>query len=171
MAVPFTQTIRALRADQGHLSLSILSFSVVLLVLWILWLFAAPTYRYVSSSKIEITLEDQPTWKIPEDGQRSEAYYVYNLKTFFAPSDFKEIKPGQKALLMLSSTDTLPWRPFISQVDRIDRKNRVVYIQLEMPVEISDMLAGVSLDKVEIAVSRQTVASFLFHTVRSNSGE
>ncbi|MCI5119650.1 MAG: hypothetical protein D3908_00325 [Candidatus Electrothrix sp. AUS4] len=137
---------------------------------WGWWFFSAPAYRYVSSTKIEITRDEQPVWRIPEGGERPEAYDCYNLSVFFSPSDFRKIKPGQKAFLTVGSTDTLPWRPFTAQVETLDPSGGRVNLRLEIPVKVSSQLAGVTLEKVEIAVSQQTPASFLFHTVHSNSG-
>ena len=170
MAVPFAQTTRALYADRGHLSLSALFFSVVLLGCWGVWFFSAPTYRYVSSTKIKITRDEQPVWRIPAGGERPEAYECYNLSVFFPPADLRRIKPGQKALLRVGSPDTLPWRPFTSRVEGVDPAAGRVDLRLELPAEVSSLLADVTLEKVEIAVSRQTPASLLLHTVHSHSG-
>ncbi len=169
MAAPFSQTIRALHADKGQISRSILGLSIMLLLLWGIWFFTASTSQYVTSKKIEIIRKQQPTWKIPEDDKRAKAYVRYMLRVSFPHSDFKRIKAGQQVRLTVRSTDTLPWRPFLTRVDKVDPKNRAMYALLELPAKIADQLDGVAVDKVEVAVSRQTPASFLFHTNRSDS--
>ncbi len=170
MAVPFAQTTRARHADQGRISRSVLGFAVVLLLLWGLWFFTASTYQYVTSKKIEIIRKQQPSWKIPEGDKRAEAYVRYMLRISFPHSDLKRIKTGQQVRLTVRSTDTLPWHPFLTRVDRVDRKSGMVHARLEIPADVAARLAGVALEKVEIAVFRQTPASFLFHNNRSDSG-
>jgi hypothetical protein len=169
MPVPFSQTTRALQADHGRLSRLTLGFAVVMLLLWGYWLFNAPTYQYVSSKKIQITQADQPTWKIPKGEKRIAAYERYDVLAFFQTADVRRIKRGQKARLMLSSSDTLPRRALISRVDRVDSAIDAVHVRLEIRADAFGLLAGATLESVEIAVARRTPAAFLFQTARPDS--
>ncbi|CAK8718509.1 HlyD family secretion protein [Candidatus Electrothrix laxa] len=167
--IPFSQTMRALQADHGRYSRLTLSLAVVVLLLWGYWLFTAATYHYISSKDIEITLGDQPVWKISKGEKRAVAYHRYAVRAYFNPSDFYQIKLGQKTRLMMTSLDTLPRRALTAKVDRIDPVNKTVDVQLELRAEAAKSLAGATVERMEIAVSHQTPAAFLFHTARPAS--
>jgi hypothetical protein len=169
MPIPFSQTTRALQADHGRLSRLTLSFAAVMLLLWGYWMLNASTYQYVSSKKIQITQEDQPTWKIPKEKKRIAAYERYDVRASFQPAEVRRIKLGQKARLMLSSSDTLPRRALISRVNRVESSTNSVHVRLEIRADVTGRLAGATLESVEIAVARQTPAAFLFHTARPTS--
>ncbi len=164
--IPFSQTMRALQADHGRYSRLTLSLAIIVLLLWGYWFFTASTYHYISSKHIEITQGDQPVWKIAKGENRAAAYHRYDVRAYFDPSDFHQIKLGQKTRLMLTSSDTLPRRALTAKVDRVDPVNKTVDVQLELRVETAESLAGATLERMEIAVSHQTPAAFLFHTAR-----
>ncbi len=166
--IPFIQTTRALQADHGRYSRLTLSLALVVLVLWGYWFFTASTYHYVSSNQrhIEIAQEDQPIWKIGKGENRAAAYHRYTVRAYFDPADFYQIAAGQKALLLLTSADTLPRRALTVKVHRVDPVANVAEGQLELRRDIAASLAGASIERMEIAVSHQTPAAFLFYTAR-----
>ena len=169
--VPFSQTVRALQADHGRYSRMTLGLAVIVLLLWGYWFFTAATYHYVSSNQrhIELTQEDQPTWKIGKGERRAAAYYQYTVRAYFEPADFYQIAVGQKARLFLSSSDTLPRRALTVMVESVDPVVNAVEGLLELRTDIAESLAGASIERMEIAVSHQTPAAFLFHTARPTS--
>ena len=166
MPVPFSQTTRALQADHGRFSRLTLGLAIFLLFLWSYWFFAASIHHYVRSEKIELSQAEQPTWKIPQGGKRAIAYNNYTLRAYFSPADLQQIKPGQQARLLLLSPDTLPRRPLTTRVEQLEPLSGAVYVRLEIPAKPSGLLAGATLESMEIAVSQQTPAAFLFHTAR-----
>ncbi|MCI5124127.1 MAG: hypothetical protein D3925_06525, partial [Candidatus Electrothrix sp. AR5] len=129
--IPFSQTMRALQADHGRYSRLTLSLAIVVLLFWGYWFFTASTYHYVISKHIEITRGDQPAWKIAKGEHRAAAYHRYAVRAYFDPSDFYQIKLGQKTRLMLTSSNTLPRRALTAKVDGIDPVNKTVDVQLE----------------------------------------
>jgi hypothetical protein len=169
--IPFSQTTRALQADHGRHSRLILGLGFIVLALWGHWFFTASTYHYVSSNQrhIEIVQEDQPTWKIGKGENRAAAYYRYTVRAYFSRKDFYQITPGQKARLLLTSSETLPRRALVIKVQRVDPIAHAAEGQLELRKDIAASLGGASVERMEIAVSRQTPAAFLFHTARPAS--
>ncbi len=166
--VPFSQTIRALQADHGRYSRMTLGLGLIVLVLWGYWFFTASTFHYISSNQrhIELTQEDQPIWKIGKGERRAAAYYQYMVRAYFEPADFYQIAAGQKARLFITSSDTLPRRALTVVIDSVDPVINAVEGQLELRTDIAKSLAGASIERMEIAVSHQTPAAFLFHTAR-----
>lgn len=166
--IPFSQTTRAFQADHGRYSRVTLGLALLVLVLWAYWFFTASTYHYVSSNQrhIELTQEDQPTWKIGKGENRAAAYHRYTVRAYFAPADFLQIAPGQKARLLLTSADTLPRRALTIKVHRLDPVANAAEGRLELRADIAASLGGASIKRMEVAVSQQTPAAFLFHTAR-----
>jgi hypothetical protein len=164
--IPFSQTTRALQADHGRYSRLTLGLALVVLVLWGYWFFTASIYHYVSSNQqhIEITPGDQPFWKIGKGENRAAAYHRYTVRAYFDPVDFYKIAPEQRARLLLTSADTLPRRALTVTVQRVDPVANAAEGLLELRRDIAASLAGASVERMEIAVSHQTPAAFLFHT-------
>jgi multidrug resistance efflux pump len=164
MATPFSQTAQALQADQGRFSLLSLGAAVVILLLWCWWLFYAPVYLYASSSELHVTSAEQPTWKLPEGGQRPRAYQQYEVRAQFKATDTAQIKAGQPAKLFLSSSDTLPRRPLPAIVDQVQADDGLVFLKLELPQDTSaETLAGATIERAEIAIAKTSPVNFLLH--------
>ncbi|XCN71410.1 MAG: hypothetical protein Q3M24_13930 [Candidatus Electrothrix aestuarii] len=166
--IPFSQTRRALQADQGRYSRLTLGFALVVMLLWGYWFFTASTPQYISTQKIKITQGDQPVWRIAPGENRAAAYYRYTVQAYFTPEDFQQISSGQQMRLLLTRSGSLSERVLAAQVDRMEPVHNAIEADLELRMEIAEMLAGATLERLDIAVTQQTPAAFLFHTARSN---
>ncbi|MDQ6975768.1 MAG: hypothetical protein Q9M22_04285 [Mariprofundaceae bacterium] len=167
MATPFLNTTHALNSDP-YQSLTRLGMVValVIMLLWLLWFFWGAIHHYVISESATIKQAEQPVWRIPHGSNISQAFKRYTIKAHFSVLDLARIQQGQDAALYFTDNNTLPTRPVTTTVEAVDKKTGIVRLTMEQP-ESKDGTASPNYDhppRVEIAVLRQSPASFLFHT-------
>lgn len=84
MAVPFSQTVRSLKADRGVAALLLVAIFSLMLAIWLVWAFTARFPVYAASATAPLLLDD-------------------TITATFSADAAKGLRNGQKALVYLDA--------------------------------------------------------------------
>lgn len=100
MAIPFSQSTRALSADRGIPSIIGLIIAIALCTIWAAWFFYAPITRYATGTIVGATREG-------------------NIIAEFAAQELESIRPGQSAYIRLHGSEDSLTGSILGMVSRI----------------------------------------------------
>jgi len=165
MSISFPETTRSLQADKNLRILLWLSMAMFIFALWFFWFFGASVAHYVSSQSVEMVLQPQRVWKIPEGERRPIAHRRYLLSAEFSMENIQKIAPGQTVKIFLHNKDTLPHRALLSHVALIKSELKKIKVLLDIPADSLDPLLDARVKQLNVAIFAQSPAAILFHKV------